>query len=62
MTALDLTVSQDGTILGMRMEETGGAETHFQFYGENDKVSPSKDDFVFTPPAGVKIADGLPPM
>ncbi|HUZ05602.1 MAG TPA: outer membrane lipoprotein carrier protein LolA [Acidobacteriaceae bacterium] len=62
MTALELTVSQDGTILGMRMEETGGAETHFQFYGENDKVSPSKDDFVFTPPAGVKIADGLPPM
>ena len=62
VTSLELTVTPDGTILGMRIEEVGGAETRFQFYDENDKVSASKDDFVFQPPAGVKIVDGLPPM
>ncbi len=62
VSSLELTVTPDGTILGMRMEEIGGAETRFQFYAENDKVSASKDDFVFQPPAGVKIVDGLPPM
>lgn len=60
--SLELTVTPDGTILGMRMLEIGGAETRFQFYNEDDKVSASKDDFVFQPPAGVKIVDGLPPM
>jgi outer membrane lipoprotein carrier protein len=59
---LQLAVTQDGTILSMRIQETGGAETRFQFYGENDKVSASKSDFEFSPPAGVKVVDGLPPM
>ncbi len=62
MTALELTVGLDGSILDMKMEEVGGAETFFQFYGENDKAPISKKDFVFQPPAGVKVVDGLPPM
>ncbi len=62
VSSLELTVTPDGTILGMKMEEVGGAETSFRFFDENDKVSASKADFVFTPPAGVKIVDGLPPM
>ncbi len=62
MTALELTVGMDGSILDMKMEEIGGAETFFQFYGENDKAPISKKDFVFQPPAGVKVVDGLSPM
>jgi outer membrane lipoprotein carrier protein len=59
---LELTVLPSGTILSMRMQEIGGAETRFQFYNENDKVDINKDVFVFTPPANVKVVDGLPPM
>ncbi len=62
MNQLELTVLPSGTILSMRMQETGGAETRFQFYNENDKVDINKDVFVFTPPANVKVVDGLPPM
>ena len=62
MSQLELTVLPTGAILSMRMQETGGAETRFQFYNENDKVDINKDVFVFTPPANVKVVDGLPPM
>lgn len=62
VTSLELTVTQDGMILAMRMVETGGAETRFMFYGENDKVDASNSDFDFQPPAGVKVVDALAPM
>ena len=62
VSSLELTVTPDGTILGMKMEEVGGAETTFHFFSENDKVTVPKDAFIFTPPTGVKIVDGLPPM
>ena len=62
VTSLELTVAPTGTILAMKMLETGGAETLFQFYGENDKVDASRSDFDFQPPAGVKVVDGLPPL
>ncbi|HEX4022526.1 MAG TPA: outer membrane lipoprotein carrier protein LolA [Acidobacteriaceae bacterium] len=62
VTSLELTVGPDGTILAMLMKEVGGAETRFQFYGENDKVDLSNSDFDFVPPAGVKVVDGLAPM
>ena len=62
VTSLELTVTQGGMILAMRMTETGGAETRFMFYGENDKVDISNSDFDFQPPTGVKVVDGLPPM
>lgn len=62
VTSLELTTTLDGTILAMRILETGGAMTRFQFYGEKDNVQATKQDFVFVPPSGVKVVDGPPPM
>lgn len=59
---LSLTVSADGTITGIEMQETDGALTRFTFTGETSNVEIPLGTFRFTPPAGVPIVDGLPPV
>jgi len=57
-----LGVSAEGVIHSMRITETDGAETAFTF---KDSVAdaPAPDaEFVFEPPAGVPVVDGLPPV
>jgi outer membrane lipoprotein carrier protein len=57
-----LGVSADGVIHSMNISETDGAETAFTFKdGQADAPAPDAD-FVFHPPPGVPVVDGLPPI
>ena len=60
--SLSLTVTAEGAILGMRLEEMDGAVTEFSFSGMKENVPAKDTDFLFTPPAGVPVVDGLPPV
>jgi outer membrane lipoprotein carrier protein len=62
MTRLTLTVTADGTIEGIEMEETDGALTHFTFSGETPNAAIPAGTFHFSPPAGVPVVDALPPV
>ena len=58
---LALTVTADGVITAIDVEETGGALTHFTFSGEETNITIPQLTFKFTPPPGVPIVDALPP-
>ncbi len=60
--SLTLGVTANGVIETMRLEEVGGAVTEFAFSGMEENVPVKSSDFVFTPPAGVSIVNGLPPI
>jgi len=59
---LSLTVTADGVITGMEIEETDGALTRFTFSGQQPNVPIPAESFHFTPPAGVPVVDALPPV
>ena len=59
---LTLTVTSDGTITAIELEETDGALTHFTFTGEQPNVAVPADTFHFTPPPGVPVVNALPPV
>jgi len=59
---LTLGVTAAGAIERMRLEEVDGALTEFTFTGIQENVPVKNEDFVFTPPAGVTVVDGLPPI
>jgi outer membrane lipoprotein carrier protein len=59
---LTLTVTAEGTIAGIEVEETDGALTRFTFTGETDNAPVTPEVFRFTPPAGVPVVDALPPV
>jgi outer membrane lipoprotein carrier protein len=59
---LTLDVTSTGAIERMRLEEVDGAVTEFEFSGMQENVPVKNEDFVFTPPAGVTVVDGLPPI
>ncbi len=59
---LTLGVSAQGAIETMRLEEVDGAVTEFAFSGMQENVPVTDRDFVFVPPAGVAVVDGLPPI
>lgn len=60
--AIVLGVSGDGVIHSIRIRETDGAETAFTFKdGERNAPAP-ESEFVFHPPPGVPVVDGLPPV
>lgn len=59
---LSLTVTVDGQIQGIEMEETDGATTRFTFTGEEPNAPIAPRTFHFSPPAGVPIVDALPPV
>jgi outer membrane lipoprotein carrier protein len=61
VTSLRFTVSSDGSILGIRVEEVDGSVSTFTFTGEAPNPPASDADFVFHAPAGTEIVDGLPP-
>lgn len=58
---LSLTVSPEGVINAIEVEEANGALTHFTFSGEQTNVEISPQTFRFTPPPGVPVVDALPP-
>ena len=59
---LSLTVTAAGTITGIKIEETDGAETSFTFTGEEPNAALPESTFRFTPPKGVPVVDALPPV
>jgi outer membrane lipoprotein carrier protein len=59
---LTLGVTTAGAIERMRLEEVDGAVTEFAFSEMQENVPVRDADFVFTPPAGVTVVNGLPPI
>jgi outer membrane lipoprotein carrier protein len=59
---LSLTVTADGTIRGIEIEETDGALTRFTFTNEVPDAPISPQTFHFTPPPGVPVVNALPPV
>jgi outer membrane lipoprotein carrier protein len=59
---LTLTVTADGVITAIRIQETDGALTNFTFTGEQANAAISPETFHFTPPPGVPVVDALPPV
>jgi outer membrane lipoprotein carrier protein len=59
---LTLTVTADGAIAGIEIEEADGALTRFTFTAEQPNAPVPADTFRFTPPAGVPVVDALPPV
>jgi outer membrane lipoprotein carrier protein len=59
---LTLTVRANGAITGIEIEETDGALTRFTFTDEAANAAIPAGTFHFTPPPGVPVVDGLPPV
>lgn len=62
VTALRITATPDGTIEAMSIEETDGVTNSFDFSGEAANAPAPASAFVFTPPAGVHVVDGMAPV
>jgi outer membrane lipoprotein carrier protein len=59
---LSLVVTPAGAIVEMKVEEIDGATTEFTFSDGQENVPAKDSDFIFTPPAGVAIVNGGPPL
>jgi len=59
---LTLTVTAEGVITGIDIQETDGADTRFTFTGEQPNAPIPPATFHFTPPAGVPVVDAMPPV
>lgn len=59
---ITLTVTGDGAITGIEIEETDGALTRFSFTGQEPDVEIPATTFHFSPPAGVPIVNAPPPV
>jgi outer membrane lipoprotein carrier protein len=60
--SLALTVDRTGLIHNMRVEETDGATTTFTFTAIRENPPTTDAQFTFTPPPGVTVVDGTPPI
>ena len=59
---ITLTVTPDGAINAMKIEETTGAITAFTFSDQKENLPLPPSDFTFTPPAGIPIVNAQPPI
>jgi len=59
---LTLVITPAGVIQQIRLEEIDGAVTEFTFTGIEENVPVKSSDFVFHPPAGIAVVNGLPPI
>jgi outer membrane lipoprotein carrier protein len=59
---LSMSVTPEGTITGIEIEETDGAITRFTFTGELPNAAISPNDFRFSAPPGVPVVDAAPPV
>lgn len=57
-----LGVNADGVIHSMSILEIDGAQTAFTFTDSQSNAPAPDAEFVFHPPAGVPVVDGLPPV
>lgn len=60
--SLSITATSEGVIEQMQIEETDGIRNSFVFSNEKTNVPAPDADFVFAPPAGVPVVDGMPPV
>ena len=60
--SFSVTATADGVIRSMRVEETDGITNSFTFTDEAPNAPASDENFVFTPPAGTNVVEGLPPV
>lgn len=59
---ITLTVTADGAINAMKIEETTGAITAFTFSDQKENLPLPPSDFHFTPPADIPIVNAQPPI
>ncbi len=59
--SLRFTVTSEGVILGIRVEEVDGSISAFSFTNEEPNVAATDGDFIFHAPPGTAIVEGLPP-
>lgn len=59
---ITFSLTADGVIVAIEAEESDGAITRFTFTGEQPNAPVPPGAFKFTPPAGVPVVDGLPPV
>jgi outer membrane lipoprotein carrier protein len=59
---LTLTVTPDGTIIGIEIQETDGAITRFIFTGEQPNFPIPPSTFRFTPPNGIPVVNAMGPV
>jgi outer membrane lipoprotein carrier protein len=62
VSAMKITASADGTIRAMEIDEMDGVANRFAFSGELGNAPAPNTAFVFTPPAGVHVVTGEPPV
>ena len=62
VTRVALTVTRDGWINGIEVDEADGAITQFTFTDEQPNAQIPAETFRFTPPAGVPVVDAMPPV
>ncbi|HEU4981228.1 MAG TPA: outer membrane lipoprotein chaperone LolA [Acidobacteriaceae bacterium] len=60
--SLRLTVTPDGVIRSMEVDETDGVRNTFHFSNAKPNAPAPDSAFVFTPPAGVQVVEGMPPV
>ena len=60
--SLEVTVTADGTIHAMTLEELDGSRTSFAFTDEEENPVLAAETFRFMPPAGVPVVEGTPPV
>lgn len=57
-----LTVTAEGVITAIDVDEMSGALTHFTFSGEQTNVAVPPSTFQFTPPPGIPVVDASPQL
>lgn len=62
VSSLSLTITPDGVIHSMEVDETSGVRNTFHFSNAKPNAPAPDSAFVFTPPAGVQVVDGMPPV
>ncbi|HEY1804691.1 MAG TPA: outer membrane lipoprotein chaperone LolA [Terracidiphilus sp.] len=62
VTRVALTVTRDGAIDAIEVDEADGAVTRFTFTNEQTNAEIPAETFRFTPPAGVPVVDAMPPV
>jgi outer membrane lipoprotein carrier protein len=60
--SLSLTVTPDGVIRSMEVDETDGVRNTFHFSNAKPNAPAPDSAFVFIPPAGVQVVEGMPPV
>ena len=62
VTRISLTVTAEGAITGIEIQEPDGSVTRFVFSHQEPNAVIAEDTFRFTPPKGIPIAEAPPPV